>query len=376
VTFLTVAPEDRAAAVARELEHHCDEAIVLPDRTAGGTLSRLGRRLEGAAYCAWTGEKRSNYVINRLHFPPARLEPFARSGKYACVLYEYWHANDSAEVFRRHGVPTVLDMHNVLWQSRLRQLSDRPGVPGWARRALVARYRRREERAWHRFDALIAINRAEHAYATSRLGGGAVTFYAPMGVPLDRWPYRWDPATPPRVAYYGGLSTRHNQESAVQCVKGIMPLVWERFPEAELWLVGSNPPTHIRALEGDRVRVTGFVEDVPKVLSRMTAVLCPWKGTYGFRSRIIEVMSLGLPVVATPDAVHGMDLTAGSGLLLADSDEALARHTIDLLARPAYAAVQSRAARDQVVSQYGFDSTYGQLATELASWSAGQGGAA
>jgi len=49
------------------------------------------------------------------------------------------------------------------------------------------------------------------------------------------------------------------------------------------------------------------------VLKTITVLLCPFTGTYGFRSRVIEAMALGIPVVATPDAVHGMDLTIRKG---------------------------------------------------------------
>jgi glycosyltransferase involved in cell wall biosynthesis len=262
----------------------------------------------------------------------------------------------------------VLDMHNILWQARDRQLKGLRLLPSWMRRPLVARYRKREERAWARYDALIAVNRAEHGYTSIRVKRDIQLFHVPMGVQLDRWSYCWNPAQPPRVAYYGGLTSQHNQRSARECVLEIMPMVWAEYPTAEIWVVGGNPPPDILALASDRVKVTGFIEDPRPILAQMSAVLCPWKGTYGFRSRVIEAMALGVPVITTSDAVYGMDLDPGRGLVLAENVEEMASKVIELLRDPALAREHSLAARQQVTERFAFGHTYGKFAVELEQW--------
>ena len=97
-------------------------------------------------------------------------------------------------------------------------------------------------------------------------------------------------------------------------------------------------------------------------------MLCPWKGTYGFRSRLVEVMAVGVPVVANPDAVDGMDMAHEQGILLADDDVGLALHALRLLTDAAFATEQSERARSRVATRYGFDSTYGALSQELRQW--------
>jgi glycosyltransferase involved in cell wall biosynthesis len=178
------------------------------------------------------------------------------------------------------------------------------------------------------------------------------------------------------LAYYGGLGSRHNQEAALRCHAAIMPRVWQQFPQAELWLVGSNPSPALQALQADpRVKVTGYVEKVQDVLRTMTAVLCPWQGTYGFRSRLIEVMALGVPVVATPDAACGMELVAGAGFLSGTDDAALTHHAITLMRDRIYAGLQSEGARQQVEQLYGMPKTYGRLVDEMERWLSARPGA-
>jgi glycosyltransferase involved in cell wall biosynthesis len=183
-----------------------------------------------------------------------------------------------------------------------------------------------------------------------------------MGVDIERWDFQWKPVDPPRLAFYGGLGSPHNQREALRCLDTIMPLVWERSPEVELWMVGANPPESLkeRATGEPRLRVTGFLDDPAPTLASCRAVLCPWVGTYGFRSRLIEAMAVGVPVVATPDAVDGMALGRSEGVFLGTDDRALANHALSLL-DPAIGLGASRQARAAVERLYSFDATYGQL---------------
>jgi len=266
-------------------------------------------------------------------------------------------------------VPAILDMHNVLWKSLEQRLNESSTRPGWFKNASVGRYRRREESAWDKYDALVAINRRELALVQARLRPTQKLFYAPMGTDLSLWPFSWLPANPLRIAYYGGLGSSHNEAAAIRCHRQIMPVIWKRFPGAELWLVGSNPSASLRSLSSDpRVKVTGFVEKVQEVLSTMSLVLCPWSGTYGFRSRIVEVMALGVPIIAMPDAVDGMELESGQGLMLVNSDERMAATALELLSDRERLSEQSRLARSEMERLYSLENTYGRLMMELREW--------
>lgn len=368
ITFATIggAVTKHAEAALADL---CDDIVELPSRYQRSGIYRLYHKAASGIYSLATGLKPSNYIIGQVEFGPDRIAELASSGGFVCVLLEYWHAWQSAVACRKLGLRCILDTHNVLWrghESRLREFSR---SPSWWQARSVARYRAAEERAWKAFDTVIAISRGEEETIRSCVGAETKVFYGPMGTNLEAWPYSWKPASPPRLAYYGGLGSAHNQCDARKCFELIMPHVWARHPEAEFWIVGSNPPPDLLALGADRrVHVTGFVPDVQRVLRSMTAVLCPWSGTYGFRSRVIEVMALGVPLVATPDTVWGMDLEEGKGFLPGVSMAELATWTNRLLDDPAFASEQSSLARRQVERSFSLDNTYGRLMGELHEW--------
>jgi glycosyltransferase involved in cell wall biosynthesis len=366
ITFLTAVAAEQVEQIEDRLADYCDDALVMASDYGG--LERYWHKAAGLFFTLRTGLKFSNYVIGKLDFSPERVAAAIDGRDFDVVLYEYWHSVGSTEVFRSRGIPTVLDMHNVLWESYKRQLDAKP-LPGWWAQRAVRLYKQAEEAAWSQYDALIAINKAEEDYARDVVGLGMPIYYSPMGTDLSLWPYSWDPVDPPRIAFYGGLGSVHNQRDALRCYDRIMPYVWDMLPEVALWIVGSNPPEFIREIgeRDERVTVTGFVDEVQPVLAGMRLVLCPWQGTYGFRSRLIEVMGLGVPVIASPDAVYGMNLEHGAGIFLEDDDMQMARLAVALLQDEGLAETQSEWARRQVEEKYSYEASYGRLVDEFKS---------
>jgi glycosyltransferase involved in cell wall biosynthesis len=100
----------------------------------------------------------------------------------------------------------------------------------------------------------------------------------------------------------------------------------------------------------------------------MSVALCPWAGTYGFRSRLVEVMALGVPVVASPDAIYGMELDGGRSVTVGNDEEEMATRALHLLNNGAAALEQSRLARERAERVFSIDGTYRRLARELRDW--------
>lgn len=367
LTFLTVSPGEKAEEVRAELLAYVDESIVLPSRYSKNFLSHYYYRLLGSINSLVTGLKFSNYLIGKLELSYSRISSAVDLDQFDMVLFEYWHTHKAAKKMKRHDVITVLDMHDLLWQSYKRQIENKKLLPDFIRQTVVNRYKKREEQAWGDYDVLIAINQAELEYAQELLGKQKKVLYAPMGIDLSNWSLSWQPKqSPRRIAYYGSLGGVHNQQDALLCYHEIMPLIWQQFPEIEFWIVGSNPPNSIKKLsEESRVYVTGYVEDVQEILNGMSLVFCPWSGTFGFRSRVVEVMSLGIPVIASSDAVHGMGFDIDKGISVGESADDLARLAANWLSQEELLRQQSKLARQQIEEKFSFLATYGKLSKEL-----------
>lgn len=363
LTFLTATAPDDVLVVQKQLLNLCDEAIVLASRYEATLLTRVFHKLMGWAYQARTGLKFSNYLMEQVEFHPSRVFKALEGRTFDGILFEYWHIHKTARLF---NIPTILDMHDILWRSYLRQL-ETSSMPQFFINWQVNRYQKQEEAAWNDFDILIAINQDELQYAQSRVKQNIDFLYTPMGTDISTWPYCWQPAlNPRRIAFYGGMGNHQNQRDALVCVREILPRIWRAYPDIEFWIVGSNPPDHIKNLSSDpRIHVTGFVETPQEILKTMSLVLCPWSGKFGFRSRIVEVMALGIPVIASPDAIFGMCFQEGDGILISDNSEKMADVALSLIGSTNNLVLQSQLARHQIEQKFSYESTYQQFATEL-----------
>ena len=182
----------------------------------------------------------------------------------------------------------------------------------------------------------------------------------PMGIDFNKWNFKREITSPQRIGYYGGLGSIHNQNSARFCYQKIMPLIWSELTDIELWLIGSNPPKDIRNLEliDNRVKVTGYIKNIQDILKTISIVICPWNGTYGFRSRIIEIMALGIPIITTKDAISGMDLKNSEGIYLARDPIEYAKISLTLLQEKNKNISDGRTNSEYAKKLYSFENTY------------------
>ncbi len=366
VTFLTLGKKDEIPEIKRMLAEYVDESLVLPSLTGERGLKGLLYKFLAALYAAVTGLKKSNFLLGRVELTPRRVREYCDIRQYDLVMFEYWHTHRLAGYCSETGIPTVLDMHDILWQTYRVYLEQSPNpLVKLLKNYYLRAYRQAEESAWREYDHLIAISQGEAEYLLSRMPENKILQIS-MGIDLDEWPFSRRPVKPPRFGFFGSMSGEQNRRQARYCVRNIMPLIWEQFPQAEFWIIGANPTEELTALqEDDRIKVTGFVEDVQHVLAGLTALHCPWQGTYGFRSRLVEVMSLGCPVIATPDAVAGMGLEPDQGLFISQKEEDFAAVSLKLAGDADRSKMMSRAARKQIEEKYSFSATYGKMAGEL-----------
>jgi len=320
ITFFTSADKNELDDIKNKLKEDVDRNIVL-ETEYNGLLKKIYLRIAGLMWVLKTGLKMSNYIIGEHDFTRKKIEMAIENRKFDIVIYEYWHAYKTIDYFRQNKIPTVLDMHNILWKSYESQIYGKNWLPKFFKKWFVVRYRQFEENIWNKFDGIISINNSENKYVKSKIKTNCIVDYVPMGIDFNKWAVKREITSPQRIGYYGGLGSVHNQNNAKFCYEKIMPLIWNEIQDIELWLIGSDPPKNIRNIElfDNRVKVTGYIKNIKNTLKTISVIICPWNGTYGFRSRIIEIMALGLPIITTNDAIFGMNLKDSKGIYIADN---------------------------------------------------------
>ncbi len=178
----------------------------------------------------------------------------------------------------------------------------------------------------------------------------------------------WDSAHPDErsgVLFVGGFDHPPNRDAVVWAAREVMPLVWDRVPDAVLHVVGSNPTKQVRQLAREGVEVHGWVAELDPVYARSRVTLAPLRFGAGVKGKVGESLAAGVPVVGTPVAMEGMHLEAGQDVLVAEDAVGLADAVVRLLSDDEQWRRLSAAGKAGVSAQFGPDVSRAALAGVL-----------
>lgn len=134
-----------------------------------------------------------------------------------------------------------------------------------------------------------------------------------------------------QLIFFGTLHFPPNIDAAERLLAKIWPVVHARLPHLELAIVGRHPPQALLELAAATpgACIQGDVPAIEPYLRRSVLSVCPMFMGAGMKNKILESLAVGLPVVATPEAVAGIDFVAGETGWLADTEQQLAQAVID-----------------------------------------------
>jgi glycosyltransferase involved in cell wall biosynthesis len=158
---------------------------------------------------------------------------------------------------------------------------------------------------------------------------------------------------PPTVVFVADLTRPENDDGARWLLSEIWPIVTEALPEARLRLVGRGASMQLEAIVSERgsVVTTGFVDDLEGEYAAASLAVVPLRRGAGVKFKTIEALLRGVPVVATPVGVEGID---GPDLFICVTDEpdVLASAMVSTLREPGPVLVRAREAQAWAVLEY------------------------
>jgi glycosyltransferase involved in cell wall biosynthesis len=199
-----------------------------------------------------------------------------------------------------------------------------------------------QRRILARADGVVYISDRSWRRATSR---GATRFGTFLPLSIADEDERWaqpaaSAAQPLRLLHLGSVSHLPTFSSLRFLLGAVFPLLstWARA-RVRLTVVGRFDPAHPRCAEIQQlarpfpeVVFTGFAASLPEVYAAHDAQIVASVEGAGIRTRVVESLARGLPVLATPQAVDGMPGLEAGRSYIALTDPADAARILERLA--------------------------------------------
>lgn len=249
-------------------------------------------------------------------------------------------------------VPKILDFGDMDSQKWLEYANYKPFPLSLGYRLEGSKLQTEEKRLAGRFDLCTATTRAEWETLNS-YGSGADTDWFPNGVDADYFSPGNESYDADTISFIGRMDYYPNQECMSRFCEQVWPILKVRRPAMKLLIVGADPSPAMRRLgELPGVTVTGSVPEVQPYVRKSALMVAPLNIARGTQNKILEAMSMGVPVVTSSIAAGGVDAQAENHFLVSDTPQEYAQAIFRIAEDPAERQRLAVAGRERMLSHH------------------------
>jgi len=165
---------------------------------------------------------------------------------------------------------------------------------------------------------------------------------------------------PPVLVFWGDIGIPYLRRGLEWLFNHVRPQIEAAGISPEWVVLGRREPDDVmRAKVPDAAFLT-WVDDVDAVLRKADAVVLPDQNGTGLKTRALQAMACGVPVIGTPEVFEGFPVTDGLQAMVRQSPEQFAAAILEVLASPERANEIATAGREFAINGYGLDAVVSQ----------------
>ncbi|MEY4604501.1 MAG: hypothetical protein RIT43_1793 [Bacteroidota bacterium] len=299
-----------------------------------------------------------SYNISRFDSQPVHEEIKSKvtSKNYDLVFLESLYCTPYIRTIQAHSkAKIVMRTHNVehtLWEQLYKTL--KPGFKKWYLRKLAQHLKKYEEKAVQSVNKIFSISAEDSDYFKKLLDSGKV---CTVPVSIEQSPRKIDDSVK-RIFFVGSMNWQPNYEAAHMLIHSIFPKIRSKLPEVELHIAGSYMNDMFPSHPAEGVFNHGFAEDLDLFMSSNGIMAAPIRSGSGVRIKLLEAMSLGIPIVTFTEGAKGVE--SNSGLCVVRDEDHMIDTVIELLqdrnarqmlGERAWNFVNTHLSREQIVNK-------------------------
>jgi len=155
------------------------------------------------------------------------------------------------------------------------------------------------------------------------------------------------------IVFTGNMKYAPNVDAIVYFCREIYPIIKREISNLKVYIVGMSPARSIKSLAAEpNIIVTGFVKDIRFYSNICQVGIDPLRIGAGLQNKILEGMSMGLPMVVSSIANEGIGAVNGENILIADGKNDFAMQVIRLLRDEALRNRLSKSAREFIEREF------------------------
>ncbi|MBL8296845.1 MAG: glycosyltransferase [Rhodanobacteraceae bacterium] len=377
-------PIDEAALAPRAATFRCEKRLLIidactptPDQDSGSlrmiNLMRLLRALgwqvtffaDNRLYVQGYTETLQSLGVEALYAPymndPIRLFRQRGSEFDAILLSRHYVAINYLGLARLYAPKAKLifdtvDLH-YLREQRAAELESSDAL-----RRKAERTRAQEHKLIRECDATLVVSPVEQALLARELPQARVEILSNVH---EVFGCRRNYTERKDLVFVGSFQHPPNEDAMLWFAREILPHLREALPGLRVHVIGQPVPESLREYAGDDFVLHGFVADLDPYMDGCRVSVAPLRYGAGVKGKVNMAMSYGLPVVATPAAVEGMHIQAGSDVLVAADANAFAAAIVQLYGDQALWETLSANGLANVERHFSFDAAKRALARIL-----------
>lgn len=154
----------------------------------------------------------------------------------------------------------------------------------------------------------------------------------PIGVDYEYYSERVvEKSKYPLIIFLGNMYISHNVAAVNNFINNIYPHIINKNPNIKFRIVGKCSDEYKKNMENSHIEVTGMVDDIRRYVQQGWILVAPLTYGSGVKTKILESMAMGVPVVTNDIGVEGIKCIVNRDIIVENDNYRFAKSVTDIL---------------------------------------------